>query len=93
MFNINTQRYSLPAGSRLIFLPDHSGVAIYNGYNSDTTFLVNKSNQALLSDFPDLSSGFTQSDLMKNLNLSAESAKSLIERLITEKVLWTDNNK
>ncbi|GAB2698522.1 hypothetical protein [Aliiglaciecola aliphaticivorans] len=84
------QRYRLPPESRMICLGDNSGVAIYSGYSSNTTFLINKNPQAPSSNFPDISHGITKSDLINCLSLTEDSADNLIQRLISEKVFWTE---
>ncbi|GAC12851.1 hypothetical protein [Aliiglaciecola lipolytica] len=85
-----SQNYSLFPGSRLVWFHDGSGVAIYSGYSGDTTFLNNKKPDIVYSEFPISSSNLAKADLIKYLNLGEESAKSVIQRLLSEKVLWAN---
>lgn len=84
----HSNKYYLAAGSRCITLEDESGIAIYNGYSGDTLFLIKASSEKDRSTIPTQINSFDKTDLMVWLNLSAESAKQTIQRLVQQKVIW-----
>ncbi|GAA0857946.1 hypothetical protein GCM10009114_25710 [Aliiglaciecola litoralis] len=83
----NPSCYELFPGSRLSWLGDNSGIAIYNGYNGDTQLLsamVSEDGETLSHQ---VHSPFTIDDLMHWLNLNRVQAQHTIEQLKVQHVV------